>query len=165
MRTTLIPTDFSLASTKVVDALLHEHPNETFRIVFFHAFKLSDSITDLLMLNRRSKDYENVGDDFYESIEKYKFEYPDKLQSIGIEYFYGSTIAAFKNFIEAHAIDCIAYDAGYTFNAINKFSIDPKYLTERISCETIVVKIAKILPAKKPKTSKLQAARLQESHV
>lgn len=165
MRTTLIPTDFSLASTKVVDVLLHEHPNETFRIVFFHAFKLSDSITDLLMLNRRSKDYEIVGDDFYESMDQYKLKYPHQLQSIGIEYFYGSTVAAFKNFIEAHAIDCIAYDAGYTFNAINKFSIDPKYLTERVSCETIVVNTAKILSPRKPKSNKLQAASLQESHV
>ncbi|RZL41144.1 MAG: hypothetical protein EOO93_30225, partial [Pedobacter sp.] len=68
MKTVLVPTDFNLESTKIIDALVQDQPNEKLNIIFLHAFKLSDSITDMLMLSRRSRDYENVSDEFYETI-------------------------------------------------------------------------------------------------
>ncbi|MBC6109784.1 hypothetical protein ACFOG5_08645 [Pedobacter fastidiosus] len=137
MKTILIPTDFNLESTKIIDALVNDQPKESLKIIFIHAFKLSDSITDMLMLSRRSRDYENVSDAFYEKLNQYKVQYSDQVQTIGIEYFYGSTVSAFKNFIDAFDVDCIAYPKNYNFSPINKFSIDPKYLTERAGCEVI----------------------------
>lgn len=138
MKTALITTDFRIASTEVLETLLLEHPEETFRVIFFHAFKLSDSISDFLLLTRRSRDYEVVSDIFYERLNKYKADYSQQLHSIGIEYFYGSTVAAFKNFMEARSVDCIAHDACYKFNPLSKHSIDPKYLIDRVSCEMLV---------------------------
>ena len=64
MRTVLIPTDFNLNSLAILEALVKQKA-EKMNIIFVPAFKLSDSITDMLMLSRRSRDYENVSDDFY----------------------------------------------------------------------------------------------------
>lgn len=144
MKTALIPTDFNLDSTKVIDALLLKHANETFRVIFFHAFKLSDSISDLLLLSRRSREYEIVSDAFYARLNHYKDNCAPQLHSVGIEYFYGSTVATFKNFLEALSVDCIVHDAHGVCNPINKFSIDPKYLTDLVSCEKIHVDTAEI---------------------
>lgn len=141
MKTVLVPTDFNLESTKIIDGLTQTQPNETFNIIFVHAFKLSDSITDMLMLSRRSKDYENISDEFYQVLNNYKAKYANQINTIGIEYFYGSTVAAFKNFIEAFEIEAIAYPKDYTFKPINKFSIDPKILTSRSGCEVLELNI------------------------
>ncbi|RZK20362.1 MAG: hypothetical protein EOO86_04605 [Pedobacter sp.] len=141
MKTVLVPTDFNLESTKIIDGLTQTQPNETFNIIFVHAFKLSDSITDMLMLSRRSKDYENISDEFYQVLNNYKAKYASQINTIGIEYFYGSTVAAFKNFIEAFDVEAIAYPKDYSFKPINKFSIDPKILTTRSGCEVLELNI------------------------
>ncbi|WP_167515748.1 hypothetical protein, partial [Pedobacter petrophilus] len=107
-KTVLVPTDFNLESTKIIDALVQAQPHETLNVIFLHAFKLSDSITDMLMLSRRSRDYENISDEFYQQLNDYKKRYANEISKIGIEYFYGSTASAFKNFIEAFDVDCIA---------------------------------------------------------
>ncbi|MCX2575535.1 hypothetical protein [Pedobacter sandarakinus] len=140
MKTVLIPTDFSLESTKIIDALVNAQPDEKLNIIFFHAFKLSDSITDMLMLSRRSRDYENVSDTFYQKLNDIKQQYPS-VERIGIEYFYGSTVYAFKNFIENLAISYIAYPKDYQFKTINKYSIDPQLLTSRCGCQVLALNI------------------------
>ena len=145
MKTVLVPTDFSLESAKIVDALV-QNESESLKIIFLHAFKLSDSITDMLMLSRRSRDYQNVSDEFYVQLDHYKSKYAARVNTIGIEYFYGSTVAAFKNFIEAQEATCIAYPEDYDFKPINRFSINPKLLTERSGCEVIELSIANIHP-------------------
>jgi hypothetical protein len=135
MKTVLVPTDFNPESTKIIDALVANLKNEPLKIIFLHAFKLSDSITDMLMLSRRNRDYENVSDEFYTQLRQYKEKYAD--HSFRIEYFYGSTAVAFRNFTEALEVDCIAYPRHYDFKKINKYSIDPKFLTERTDCKVI----------------------------
>ncbi|WP_316803886.1 hypothetical protein [Pedobacter nototheniae] len=137
MKTVLVPTDFNPDATKIIDALVLNQKEEKLNIIFVHAFKLSDSITDMLMLSRRSRDYENVSDTFYLKLNQYKTKYSNQLGCVGIEYFYGSTVAAFKNFIDAFDVDCVAYLKDYDFQKINKYSIEPKYLTERCGCQTL----------------------------
>ncbi|WP_316736383.1 hypothetical protein [Pedobacter aquatilis] len=141
MKTVLVPTDFNLESTKIIDALIQNQPNEKLNIIFLHAFKLSDSITDMLMLSRRSRDYENVSDEFYQTINQYRERFPNQVATTGVEYFYGSTVAAFKNFIEAFDVDFIAYPKAYDFRPINKYSINPKFLTERSGCAVLELDI------------------------
>ena len=141
MKTVLVPTDFNLESIKIIDSLVVTNKPEEIRIIFIHAFKLSDSITDMLMLSRRSRDYENVSDEFYTQVELYKQKYPNHINFIGIDYFYGSSVAAFKNFIEAKDATCIAFQKGYNFTPINKFSIDPATLTRRCGCEVLELDI------------------------
>lgn len=139
MKTVLVPTDFTLESTKIIDALVQNQKEEQLNIIFLHAFKLSDSITDMLMLSRRSRDYENVSNEFYQKIYDLKIQYPEQINGIAIEYFYGSTFAAFKNFVDAFEVSAVAYLKDYHFIPLNKYSIDPKYLTERSGCEVLML--------------------------
>ena len=141
MKTVLVPTDFNLESLKIIDSLVITNKPEEVGIIFMHAFKLSDSITEMLMLSRRSRDYENVSDEFYTQIELYKQKYPNHIKFIGIEYFYGSSVAAFKNFIEAKDASCIAFPTAYNFTPINKLSIDPITLTKRCGLEVLELDI------------------------
>lgn len=141
MKTILVPTDFNVESIKILDSLVLTNKPEEIAVVFMHAFKLSDSITDMLMLSRRSRDYENVSDEFYTQIELYKQKYPNHIKFIGIDYFYGSSVAAFKNFIEAKEADLIAYPKDHNYRPINKYSIDPAILTKRCGCDVLEIDI------------------------
>lgn len=116
------------------------------------------------MLSRRSRDYENVSDEFYQKLNDYKKRYPNQVKNIGIEYFYGSTVSAFKNFIEAFEVDCIAYPKDYDFKALNKYSIDPKYLTERSGCEVVYLNIMKIHAQENLIESRIPETQLQASN-
>lgn len=158
MKTILIPTDFNLESTKVLDALLRDKPDEQINAIFVHAFKLSDCISDMLLLSRRSRDYQIVSDAFYEKLQAYRQRHAPRLTSIGIEYFYGSTTAAFRNFMEALSADCIAFPLDYQFRPINKYSLDLKGLTERISCELFIADTSTIF-----ETETLMDTRIPES--
>lgn len=137
MKRILVPTDFKVEGTKIIDAIALQPDLKEVTIIFLHAFKLSDSITNMLMLSRRSRDYENVSNEFYQKIDQYTAKYQGKVKAIGIEFFYGSTAAAFKNLIEGLKIDLIVYAQDYNFKPINKYSIDPKYLTSRSGCQVL----------------------------
>lgn len=141
MKTVLVPTDFNVESLKIIDALVLTNKPENVAIIFMHAFKLSDSMADMLMLSRRSRDYEKVSDEFYLQMNAYREKYPKDIRVMGIEYFYGSTVVAFKNFMEGLNADCIAYPKAYDFNPIHKSSIDPRSLTKRCGCEVIELDI------------------------
>ena len=160
MKTVLVPTDFNLASTKIIDGLTQNQPKETFNIIFVHAFKLSD----MLMLSRRSKDYENISDEFYQMLNNYKAKYANQINNIGIEYFYGSTVAAFKNFIEAFDVEAIAYPKDYSFKAINKYSIDPKVLTARCGCEVLELNIMTLHNQENLIETKIQEPKLKAAN-
>ncbi|WP_316797991.1 hypothetical protein [Pedobacter frigidisoli] len=162
MKTILVPTDFNIESTKIVDSLVQVQPQETYTIIFLHAFKLSDSITDMLMLSRRSRDYENISDDFYQKLNNYKSKYSSQIQNIGIEYFYGSTVAAFKNFIDALEVSTIVYPKGYDFKPINKYSINPKFLTERSGCDVMELPITEIRNSESLINTKILEAKREE---
>jgi len=163
MKTVLIPTDFNLKSLNILEALVQQK-TEKMNIIFLHAFKLSDSITDMLMLSRRSRDYENVSDEFYNVLNQFKSKYPAQINCIGIEYFYGSTVAAFKNFLEAFDVDLIAYLKNYNFKPINKYSIDPKFLTERSGCEVLYLNTLTVHNTENLIETKIKEAQLQESN-
>ena len=137
MKRVLVPTDFNVESTKIIDAIALHQGLEEVTIIFLHAFKLSDSITDMLMLSRRSRDYEQINDEFNQKIDSYTAKYQNKIKGIGVEFFYGSTAAAFKNLMEGLQIDFVVYPQRYNFIPINKYSIDPKYLTARCGCEVL----------------------------
>jgi hypothetical protein len=163
MKTVLIPTDFNLESLNILEALIQQK-TEKMNIIFLHAFKLSDSITDMLMLSRRSRDYENVSDEFYNALNQFKSKYQGQVNCIGIEYFYGSTVAAFKNFLEAFDVDLIAYLKNYNFKPINKYSIEPKFLTERSGCEVLYLNTLTVHNSENLLETKIQETQLQESN-
>lgn len=149
MKTVLIPTDFNVKSLSIIDTLVMTSRPETISVIFVHAFKLSDSISDMLMLSRRSRDYENIDQAFYNQLNHYKQKYPNDIQYIGIEYFYGSTVVAFKNFLSRIEPSFIAYPKNYQFNPINKYSIDPVHLTNHCGCTVLTLDADEFTQAEK----------------
>lgn len=131
MKTILIPTDFEESSIKGTRDLLKGLKNESVKIIFFHAYKLTDSISDLLMLSRRSADYAQIPEEFHRALFQLKQVFSETVDGIAIEYFYGSTMAAFRNFAEANEIDCIFFPEQYSFNKISKYSIDPMLFLDK----------------------------------
>ncbi|WP_316772244.1 hypothetical protein [Pedobacter frigiditerrae] len=161
MKTILIPTDFNTESVKIIDALVLTNKPQNIGIIFMHAFGLSDSITDMLMLSRRSRDYENISNDFYTQLEIYRQKYPNHIKFIGIEYFYGNTVAAFKNFIDGVNADFIAYPKDYNFEKINKYSIDAKTLTKRCGCEVVELDVNEFSKEEKLFDTKMPQENIQ----
>jgi hypothetical protein len=125
MKTVLIPTDFNETSVYLSADILKNFKNEPVKIIFFHAYKLTDSISDLLMLSRRSTEYGQIPESFHRACYDFKKTHQGKIEAIGIEYFYGSTMAAFRNFAEANEVDFIYCPATYSFRQLSKHSINP----------------------------------------
>ncbi len=159
MKRILVPTDFNVESIKTIDAIALHPGLEEVTVIFLHAFKLSDSITDMLMLSRRSKDYEKISDEFNQKIDAYTFKYQKKVKGIGVEFFYGSTAAAFRNLIDGLQIDLVVYPKNYNFTPINKYSIDPKYLTARCGCEVLELDTTVLANEKELFDTKMQPER------
>jgi len=132
MKTILVPTDFSSQAFDCIPSVCTQLQGENLNIVFIHLFKLSDSINDLLLLSRRSREYEHVGDDFYQQCEEIKKVYKS-VKAIKIEFFYGSTLSRFKNFIEANGIDYIVHPEDCSVSSLTKSSINPSVLVDRCS--------------------------------
>jgi hypothetical protein len=130
MKTILIPTDYNVSTFNCIHALCNQLNNEDINIIFVHMFKLSDSVTDLLMLSRRSREYEKVSDAFYAGTVKIKEEYP-AIQNIRIEFLYGGTLGMFKDFLELNDVDMILETKSCSFSKIHKSSIDPAVLVQR----------------------------------
>jgi len=159
MKTILIPTDFSLSSLQCIPDLCAGHPDKEINLVFLHMFNLSDSMGDLLMLSRRSKEYTYVSDDFYIQCEELKREVP-QVAAIRIEFFYGSTVSMFKNFIEDQEISHILHPDFCSCQKLNKNSIDPASLISRSNVPTLQVVRQ---PKHEPVQVSLHVPELEES--
>lgn len=139
MKTILIPTDFDEASVRRTHDLVKSLKKEEVKIIFFHAYKLTDSISDLLMLSRRSTDYAQIPEEFHRECYALREVYGETIKLLGIEYFYGSTMASFRNFAEANEVDAIYYPESYTFRKISKYSIDPVLFLDKSGIPVIHV--------------------------
>src|SRR5689334_12390314 len=121
MQTILIPTNFSVTDTDCVAEVCSRLTGENVRFIFMHMFKLSDSISELLMLSKRSRDRESISEEFYNRCAILKREYP-QIAEIKIEFLYGTTLSYFKNFIEANGVSHIIYQPDCSTYKINKAS-------------------------------------------
>lgn len=149
MKNILIPTDFSTEALACIPAMCQQSNDAEIRLVFIHLFKCSDSITDLLMLARRNREYEHVSDEFYQECEQIKASCP-QVKGIKIDFFYGSTLRMFRNYLEANSIDA-ALDLGdCSVRPLNKRSVDPSNLIARCGLEAI-----KVQPAKQKSESRI----------
>src|SRR3954463_5437544 len=124
MKTILIPTDFNASSLSFIPELCAGAQDAELQLVFVHLFRLSDSITDLLMLSRRSREFEHVGEDFLLRCRELQQQNP-KISAFRIEFFYGSTLSMFRNFLEAQEISCILHPDLCSWKKLNAASIDP----------------------------------------
>ncbi|RYY37715.1 MAG: hypothetical protein EOP46_01635 [Sphingobacteriaceae bacterium] len=130
MQTILVPTDFKVSSLDCVAAISEQFTGEEVKFIFVHMFKLSDSITDLLMLSRRSREYEVIEDGFYNRCIQIKRDNP-LVNDIKVEFLYGSTLSMFRNFIEANNVTQILNVDDCSVGKINKSSINPSTLIQK----------------------------------
>lgn len=155
MQTILIPTDFSASTFSCIPALCEQYKNQSLNLVFTHIFSLSDSITDLLMLSRRNKEYQYVNEAFYSECQKLKSQHSN-VASIKIEFFYGSTLSTFKDFLNVQGITGILNPDNCSFSKLNPQSAHPKAFVERASLPILFVsKKARPAIAKEAPTSEV----------
>lgn len=140
MKTILVPTDFNTSALDCVESLCRQFEGQELGFIFMHMFKLSDSMSDLLMLSRRSREFELISDDFYNRCNELKNRYP-QVKFIRAEFLYGSTMSMFKNFIDGNEVGHILHVDNSNVSKINKSSIDPSVLIAR--CGLPVISILK----------------------
>ncbi|MBB5647805.1 hypothetical protein [Pedobacter cryoconitis] len=156
MKTVLIPTDFNENSVYLSENILKNFKDEPIRILFFHAYKLTDSISDLLMLSRRSTEYGQIPESFHSACYDFKKTHQAQIDTIGVEYFYGSTMAAFRNFAEAHEVDFIYCPETYSFRQISKYSINPDVFLNKSGIPILKVIQEDEAPVKRKKAIALE---------
>lgn len=139
MQTILIPTDFNIESLNIIPAVCNHFEGQKVSVIFIHMFKLSDSVTDLLMLSRRSREYEQVSDAFYNGCAALKQQYP-QLSALKVEFLYGSTLSMFKNFLEHNDVDQVLDIKHCHAGKINKASIDPTVLIQKSGLPVLSIK-------------------------
>jgi len=139
MKNILIPTNFRLESLNSVKELCRQTEGENLQLVFVHLFKISDSISDLLMLNRRNREYEYISDAFYAQCEQIKATFP-QIKHIKIDFFYGSRLAMFRNYLEAHQINYVLDPVHCNVQPLNRLSVDPQILIERSGLKVLTIK-------------------------
>ena len=150
MQNILIPTDFNLSALNCIPALCSQYQDQKLRFFFVHMFKLSDSISDLLMLSRRSREFEQVDDEFYSLCDEMKANH-QQIECIRVEFLYGSTLSMFKNFLEDNEINSVLDPTSCSISKIHKSSIDPVVLISKSGLP--VVKVQQIKPVAAEVTS------------
>ena len=136
MKTILIPTNYQASSLESVRDICELLKEDEIKLVFVHMFKLSDSIGEMLMLSKRSREYEKVSDDFYKGCVALRNEY-DCVKAIKIDFLYGSTMSIFRNFLEDNEIDLVLDAKCCSYSKIHKSSVDPTILVEKCALPVI----------------------------
>lgn len=132
MKYLLIPTDFNLTTLNCIPALVKKFYPQKLEIILVHMVKLTDNMQDLAMLSRRSAERQHIGKEFYEAIELLKRTNPDSINDIRIEFFYGSTIAVFREWLEANHIEDIVVLEDHRYQMLSRNSIDPALMVNRV---------------------------------
>nr|WP_294876169.1 hypothetical protein [uncultured Pedobacter sp.] len=130
MQTILIPTDFNPTSVNCIPTLCKQLPEQELNFIFIHMFKLSDRMGDLLMLSRRNREYKYVSQEFYDQCELMKQTY-SVIKAIKIEFFYGSTVGMFRDYLENAGVNQILDPSYCSTGKLNSNSIDPALLVQR----------------------------------
>ncbi len=146
MKTLLIPTDFTQQSLQSIPALGRQYYPQKVNIVLVHMLKITDNISELLMLSRRSVEYRHIPDNFYIRCRDLEEKYNYLINKINITFFYGSTVAVFNNFLEANDIDAIVRPHD-NYQLLFKNSIDPEMLIEKCGCEIVTRPDTTAMPA------------------
>lgn len=141
MKTLLIPTDFKLQSLNCIPKLTQQFYPHKLNIILVHTIGVTDSISELLMLSRRSAEYRHIPDAFYKACNEIKRDYKININEIRIEFFYGNTVAAFKNFLEGNEVDAIIDLKNYDYELLTEKSSDPTLLMNRSGLPVITIDI------------------------
>ncbi|WP_158825461.1 hypothetical protein [Mucilaginibacter lacusdianchii] len=158
MKTLLIPTDFKLSCLPALHRLLQQYQPNRVNIILVHMLKITDSIQELMMLSRRSSEYRMISDEFHQACALLKQSYP-QIADMRLEFFYGSTLAVFNNFLEANSVDNIVMFENYKYHQLAKNSIPPSLLVNR--AQVPIVKVS-CLPLEVQATTPPDATLIDE---
>eukprot|EP01132_Coremiostelium_polycephalum_P016780 gene16780-20149_t len=161
MQTILIPSNFNISALDCIPDLCEQFQNEKLNVIFIHMFKLSDSISELLLLSRRSREFEMVGDDFYKGCSQLKAQYP-QIEGIRVEFLYGSTLSMFRNFLDANEVNAVFEPESRFMEKIHKYSIDPTVLVLKSGLPVVRLRKKIIQLKKEPVLSAKREAALAE---
>lgn len=122
----MIPTDLSIRSLGYLHhlAATAEGP---LRITLMHAIRLPDSLLDCWPFSRSHR-YVSVPDDFRQACEVMRNRYSQTFSQINVEFFYGTTTPALRNFIRAHQIERIAVPEQLHYHHAGENSYNPESL-------------------------------------
>ncbi|MES2808917.1 MAG: hypothetical protein V4619_09855 [Bacteroidota bacterium] len=137
MKTLLIPTDFNLESLNAVSRLVETLQPQKLNIVMVHLLGITDCMGELELLSRRSAEYRLISADFYNTCTRLKQQHADVIEKIDVTFFYGYTMAAFRNFLEAQQVDAIVKLDDYDYQLLTEKSINPNNLIHRSGKEII----------------------------
>jgi hypothetical protein len=124
MKHILIPTDFTIKSLKLVRAAVDRFPGEVLHITLVHALEPDHSISGLLMMSKRLSAHKLCTQEFTDACEVLQNKYTSAVQRIKVEFYYGSTKAYMKNFLEARKIDAVILAKDYTLKKPSPSSRD-----------------------------------------
>ncbi|SEO19573.1 hypothetical protein SAMN05192574_10631 [Mucilaginibacter gossypiicola] len=136
----IIPSDFALSSLNIIPVLAERYPKQKLNISLVHFLQLSDSISDLLLLSRRSREYQLISDEFYAGCTMLKNDYEDQIENITPDFFYGNTVAVFKNYLEERETDLIAMPENHNYARLTPNSFDPSILMQRSGYKIVTLK-------------------------
>jgi hypothetical protein len=131
MKHVLIPTDFSIRSLRVIHGVIEKFSDEKITIVMMHALRMPTSITDLMMLARRSAHHDLITDDYKDACEIIRNKYASNIKLLKTEFLFGNTSAVFRNFLQYQNIDVIAYADKEEFRQAGKDSYNPAALIKK----------------------------------
>lgn len=123
MKTIVIPSDFSQNSVDVAETVIR-NSDESVKIIFTHLFRTGDGIQEMLFSTYRKKEYEYVSEAFRQQCDILQDLFGRRFHSYEIDFFYGNRLAPFKNFLDYHGADGIAYSVDYGVPALCKSSLD-----------------------------------------
>ncbi|AYL97335.1 hypothetical protein HYN43_019365 [Mucilaginibacter celer] len=129
-----------MSSLNIIPALVARYPKQKLNISLVHFLQLSDSISDLLLLSRRSREYRLISDEFYAGCTMLKNDYPEQIANLAPDFFYGNTVAVFKNYLEENEIGLIAMPEGHDYQQLTPNSFNPAILMQRSGYKTLTVK-------------------------
>lgn len=145
MKTLLIPTDFQLETTHGVPQLVHRFHPQKLNILLVHMVGVTDAMGELLMLSRRSAENRFISDEFYRSCHNLRKSYTDSVHDIRIEFFYGNTMAAFKNYLNANNVDTIVTLKDLDYELLTEKSLDPDAFIHRCGRNILTIDLNKPL--------------------
>lgn len=159
MKTLFIPTDFTYQSLQSIPTIAQQYYPQKVDIRLVHMLKITDNIGELLMLSRRSTEYRQIPDNFYIRCRDLEKDFSHLINRIHIDIFYGSTVAVFNNYLDAHDVDAIVPPHD-NYQLLFKNSIDPEVLIEkcgkRVLDNTETDGIIVNLIAKEPELTELE---------
>jgi hypothetical protein len=131
MKHVLIPTDFSIRSLRVIHSVIEKFGNEKITIVMMHALRMPTSITDLMMLSRRSAHQDLITEDYRDACEIIRNKYASNIKLLKTEFLFGNTSAVFRNFLQYQNIDMIVCADTDEFRLTGKDSYNPAALINK----------------------------------